>query len=104
MNRDQIIKESIQKLLKMLLEKEKTIKKNADQAAQPRKPAQPTRRAWRPRAPGHSVGLGRENGTRSAPSWAEFGPTGAGRSWPSDLDPTAIRVSCGNKTGGRPSP
>ena len=63
----------------------------------------PTRRAPPPR-PGRSVGLGRKIGPRSAHSWAECGPTGGDRSWPSDLIRRPAASLAGSKLGRRPPP
>jgi len=40
--------------------------------------------AARSRDPGRNLGLGRENGLLLYPTWANFGPHGSSRSWPSD--------------------
>ena len=106
MNRDQIINKSIQNTMKMLLknrkEKKKTLKiTTVERGPKAKTGPRPARRAPPPR-PGHSVGLGRKIGPRSAHSWAECGPTGGDRSWPSDLIRRPAASLAGSKPGRRP--
>ena len=63
----------------------------------------PARRAPPPRQ-GRSVGMGRKIGPRSAHSWAECGPTGGDRSWPSDLIQRPAASLAGSNPGRRPPP
>ena len=60
--------------------------------------------AQRPRVPGHSVGLGRESGPRSNPTWAESGLGGARTPLAVGSNPTAIHDSRAIKTGHRTAP
>jgi len=60
--------------------------------------------AQRPRVPGHSVGLGRESGPRSNPTWAESGLGGARTPLAVGSNPTAIHDSSAIKIGHRTAP
>jgi hypothetical protein len=55
--------------------------------------------AARSRDPGRNLGLGRENGLLLYPTWANFGPHGSSRSWPSDQ----IRRLSGIFAGSKPA-
>ena len=100
MNRDQIITEFIQKLLKMLLEKEKkqqkTVTVNAAQAQN--RPGPLGARSAPPFGP-TADGRAAKPARRSAPLGPYSARSPPRRPWPSDLNRTAARAPRATKTG-----